>query len=596
MPASIPRSQPSPMIADRRRLVESRERHDLMRRLALVEMQGLYHQISGSNFLIALADPEGMVLDILTDETFSETARERHIEAGGLWDEPSQGTNALGLTVACGRASGVHGGEHFFSVQSGLTCAAAPILAPTGELLGVLDASSDCRSRQHHTMALVKMAARQVETLLFRDLHRQDLVLIFHNRPEYLRTMSAGLLALDPEGRVIALNRQAAFFLQGLPAGAGAAFDMLFAGGFEAFLDGSFRGDTVTLVDRTGSRYAAMLDNPPAALSLRRGLSTAASRLAPPPRPAGFVAEDPVVASALDLLQGAVERRLPVLVRGQTGTGKELLARHAHALSGRSGAFVPVNCAALPEQLIEAELFGYGEGAFTGARRGGARGLVAEADGGTLFLDEIGDMPLALQGVLLRLLDDWTVRPVGSGKERRVDIQLVSATNVDLAHAVATGRFRADLLYRLNTIEIELPPLARRADFLSVARHLLAAAAPGTRITEAALERLRARDWPGNMRELRAVLTRLAIAAPDGVVDAGQIEAAAGSPGQAAASPPPELAGACRRLPCARRLGAQRPQRRAHRPPARHQPQHGLQPPPRHRRALRPRPGLCVRR
>ena len=131
---------------------------------------------------------------------------------------------------------------------------------------------------------------------------------------------------------------------------------------------------------------------------------------------------------------------MPILIRGETGTGKEQLARHAHAASRRAGSFVPVNCAALPESLIEAELFGYADGAFTGARKGGAAGLFKEADGGTLFLDEIGDMPVTLQAVLLRFLDDWTVRPVG-GAKRQVDVLLVSATNADLGESIAQRTF-----------------------------------------------------------------------------------------------------------------------------------------------------------
>ena len=170
--------------------------------------------------------------------------------------------------------------------------------------------------------------------------------------------------------------------------------------------------------------------------------------------------------------------------------GKEQLARHAHAASGRIGAFVPVNCAALPESLIEAELFGYADGAFTGARRGGAIGLVKEADGGTLFLDEIGDMPIALQAVLLRLLDDWTVRPVG-GVRTKVDVLLVSATNATLDKAIADGRFRSDLLYRLNTLEVTLPRLRDRTDFEAILRHLLGAIDPNCEITPATIAKSR---------------------------------------------------------------------------------------------------------
>ncbi len=223
-------------------------------------------------------------------------------------------------------------------------------------------------------------------------------------------------------------------------------------------------------------------------------------------------------------IENAAARKMPILIRGETGTGKEQLARHAHAASGRAGAFVPVNCAALPENLIEAELFGYADGAFTGARRGGATGLVKEADGGTLFLDEIGDMPVALQGVLLRLLDDWTVRPVG-GSGVKVNVLLVSATNATLDQAVAEGRFRSDLLYRLNTLEVRLPRLRDRADFDTIARHLLGTIDPACDVTAKALARLAPCPWPGNIRELRNMLARLTLGVANGLIDEACVEA-----------------------------------------------------------------------
>ncbi len=235
--------------------------------------------------------------------------------------------------------------------------------------------------------------------------------------------------------------------------------------------------------------------------------------------PARFVADDATVAAALRQVEAAAARRLPILIRGETGTGKEQLARHVHTAGRRGGAFVPVNCAALPESLAEAELLGHAEGAFTGARRGGAKGLVVEADGGTLFLDEIGDMKPGLQAVLLRLLDDWTVRPIGGGRSRTVDVQLVAASNVDLPAATAAGRFRADLLWRLNTVDVVLPPLRDRSDFTAIVLHLLAGTAPQWRIATPALDMLRRRAWPGNIRELHSMLIRLTLLAPEGVID-----------------------------------------------------------------------------
>jgi transcriptional regulator of acetoin/glycerol metabolism len=237
-----------------------------------------------------------------------------------------------------------------------------------------------------------------------------------------------------------------------------------------------------------------------------------------------FIARDPTVRAIVRQVETASARKMPILIRGETGTGKEQLARHAHAASGRTGAFVPVNCAALPESLIEAELFGYADGAFTGARRGGAIGLVKEADGGTLFLDEIGDMPVALQAVLLRLLDDWTVRPVG-GVRAKVDVFLVSATNASLDKAIAEGRFRSDLLYRLNTLEVTLPRLRDRVDFDAIVHHLLGAIDPNCEITSATIARLATRPWPGNIRELRNVLASFTLAASEGFIDEAGVEA-----------------------------------------------------------------------
>jgi transcriptional regulator of acetoin/glycerol metabolism len=248
----------------------------------------------------------------------------------------------------------------------------------------------------------------------------------------------------------------------------------------------------------------------------------------------GFVARDPAVRAIVRQVETAAARKMPILIRGETGTGKEQLARRAHVASGRTGAFVPVNCAALPESLIEAELFGYAEGAFTGARRDGAIGLVREADGGTLFLDEIGDMPVALQAVLLRLLDDWTVRPVG-GLRSKVDVFLISATNASLDRAIAERRFRSDLLYRLNTLEVTLPRLRDRNDFDAIVHHLLGAIDPNCKITPATIARLAARPWPGNIRELRNILARFTIAAADGLINEAGVEAMIDRPSQAEA-------------------------------------------------------------
>ena len=504
-------------------LRRARDGAGVLRPLVLAEMETLYDQISGSNFMIAFALTNGIILDTIADSTFNPTARTTNIQPGGLWSELGCGTNALGSAAATRRAITVHGGEHFFSRYGKLTCTAAPVFAPDGTVAGVLDASSDCSSRQQHTRALVSMAATQIENGLFREQHRDAILVAFHNRAEYLHTLSAGLMALDAEGRVLNMNPRARLFLQGLPTQPGRRFRDIFRTGFGDFIDSGKRDQRVRLQDRVGSIFIASIETlKPLTASVP--ISIAATR-APS---SSFVALDPVVMKAMRDVEAAARRCLPILIRGETGTGKEQLARHAHANSGRRGAFVPVNCGALPESLIEAELFGHAEGAFTGARRGGAVGLVAQADHGTLFLDEIGDMPLPLQTVLLRLLDDWMVRPVGGGATRAIDVLLIAATNVDLADHVAQGRFRADLYYRLDTIEAMLPPLRERSDFAAIVAHLLQAVSPGTRIEDAALSYLAALAWPGNIRELRNLLTRLTLTQEGGVLSLASVEACIG--------------------------------------------------------------------
>ncbi|HET8725362.1 MAG TPA: sigma-54 dependent transcriptional regulator [Anaeromyxobacteraceae bacterium] len=223
------------------------------------------------------------------------------------------------------------------------------------------------------------------------------------------------------------------------------------------------------------------------------------------------------IQAVLDVVERVAASTVPVLLTGETGTGKGLLARVIHAQSGRTGPLVVVNCAALPDNLLESELFGHVRGAFTGAATS-RPGLFAEASRGTLFLDEIGEMPLPLQAKLLRVLESGAVRPVGAEREIPVDVRIVAASNRDLAEASRAGSFREDLLYRLDVVRIELPPLRhRREDVVPLAQHFLAEARarhPGAtvqRFSTAASDLLAAHDWPGNVRELQHVVERAVV-------------------------------------------------------------------------------------
>ncbi len=214
-----------------------------------------------------------------------------------------------------------------------------------------------------------------------------------------------------------------------------------------------------------------------------------------------------------DAIQRIAPKPTTVLIRGETGTGKEVIARTLHELSGRSGAYVPINCGAISPELIESELFGHVKGAFTGAHQG-RTGLFGQAEGGTLFLDEIGEMPLAMQAKLLRVLEERRYRPVGGGQEIAARVRVITATNRDLAAEVAAGRFRKDLFYRLNVVDLQVPPLReRQPDILPLADYFLNTlsdelAIPKPVLTERDRRCLTAYDWPGNCRELRNVAER----------------------------------------------------------------------------------------
>jgi transcriptional regulator of acetoin/glycerol metabolism len=486
--------------------------NDSLISLAMIEMENLHYQIAGSNFVILFTNQDGIILKSVLDKSLGSTPAADDFVPGNIWSETIRGTNALGSAVATGRPATVNAEEHFFRKFTGLTCAAAPIFEPEGKMVAVLDAASDCRFRQHHTLALVKMSCLTIENGLFRKQHRNQLILELHNRYEFLGTLQAGMLAISDDGSLIAANRQAKYLLQGISLHQNIPFENIFHTEFNNFLNTLYRSFPVWLTDLAGSSFAVRASNLPGSCLLHRyrassgvDLTKGVSRENP------YVFEDQAVQSALTQVERAVQLKVPVLIQGETGTGKEFLACYAHKASGRRGEFVTVNCAALPEALLESELFGYRGGAFTGASPNGAVGLVQRADRGTLFLDEIGEMPIQLQAKLLRFLDNWQVRPIGGTTDIRLDIQLITATNSDLSEAIASGKFRADLFYRINTVEVVLPPLRERTDFQLIVESILKTFNNISLLEEEAFKVLENYSWPGNIRELKSFLTRLLI-------------------------------------------------------------------------------------
>ncbi|XYJ10340.1 sigma-54-dependent Fis family transcriptional regulator [Telluria sp. B2] len=493
---------------------------------ALPVMETLYQQIVDTHHMVLLTDAQGVIVHALGDADFLEKANRVALTPGVTWSEASKGTNAIGTTIAEQAPATVHADQHYLAANHFLTCSAAPILDHRGQVVGVLDVSGDRRSFHQHTMALVRMSALMVENQLFSAAFEDAITLHFHARPEFIGTLMEGIASFTPGGRFLAANRAAQFQL-GLSANALQAhsFSSLFDLPLSALYD-HYRAAAPGLLDlcmHNGVRVRGRAE-----LKLARGahlLSTEAAlmvrqQVKPAPDRSSRLRQldtgDPALARALDKVSKVLGRDVPILITGETGTGKELLARAIHADSPRATApFVAVNCAAIPEALIESELFGYEEGAFTGARRKGAAGRIQQAHGGTLFLDEIGDMPMPLQARLLRVLQERVVTPLGGGRSVPVDLQLVCATNQDLRRRIAAGLFREDLYYRLNGLVVKLPPLRDRTDLETVAHQLLAAEAKAAdyRIADEVMRLFRRHRWPGNLRQLASVLRTAAIMA-----------------------------------------------------------------------------------
>jgi transcriptional regulator of acetoin/glycerol metabolism len=545
----------APLVADAE-LFRLRSRNASLRHAARCALQSSKTFLSDANSIMILTDPTGLIVDTQGDARVIDAGRTVHLEHGGRWSEADIGTNAIGAAIAESKPVQIHGAEHFCTEVQRWTCAAVPVHDPSdGELLGIVDISGPASTFNPQSLALAVSVGHHVESVLAQSIKQDNEKLLCDFLARRSMWLTEECMLLDRRGAILHATDRALGAMRdsGLGPGGEAPIRSLKAIPFEEWPaklkellpDASFdlvnnggTGIGAIVVLRTRRRTAAdrTFQNSKSETERREAAIAAPSRKKrtsqpqPPQKTAAsenssFVAQDPSVRAIVRRVESASVRKMPILIRGETGTGKEQLARHAHAASGRTGAFVPVNCAALPENLIEAELFGYADGAFTGARRGGATGLVKEANGGTLFLDEIGDMPLALQGVLLRLLDDWTVRPVG-GAGTKVDVFLVSATNATLDRAIAEGRFRPDLLYRLNTLEVRLPRLRDRTDFDAIARHLLRTIDPAGDITARALARLAPFPWPGNIRELRNVLARLTLGVANGVIDEACVEAA----------------------------------------------------------------------
>jgi transcriptional regulator of acetoin/glycerol metabolism len=518
-----PEALPRPNILTSAELKLKCDAADDLLMLAHDELERLFEQIGSSGYFMTMTDGNGVVVAAHSTPDLQDDVRRAGTVVGSIWLEEQQGTNGIGTCLKEHNALSVVMEEHFGTRLIGLSCTVAPIFRSPDEVLGVINVTTPRRSdhaTQHMVRKIVGKAAMRIENLHFQRQHAGRHILRLSHYGDFVDLANEARLVLDDSGRIMGATPATSFLLK-VPASrliGRSAAEML---GFKELSLAPEMQVLTRFPQNQRQSYIRMLGptrSPTAPVGPRgsshRGESAWSSKR--------FLlfGDMPEMVEGIQTAQRLFARGLPVLLQGETGSGKTALARMLHDTSPRRGKpFIVVNCAAIPQELIEGELFGHRPGAFTGASRHGSKGLVREADGGTLFFDEIGDMPLPLQTRLLHVLSEGMVAQLGGGMMKPVDIAVVSASLRDIPGLVELGRFRQDLFFRLNGATITLPPLRDRPDRARVIAAIVAdeaslAGMAGLSLSDAAAAALAAYGWPGNLRELHHV-ARHAVAMTD---------------------------------------------------------------------------------
>jgi transcriptional regulator of acetoin/glycerol metabolism len=472
------------------------ERHRELLLHAAPELDALAQALSDAGYAVLMTDAQGQVIAVAGQLDRRSSPVQQAFRIGVNVSEAAIGTSAMSLAIAEQRLSRVLGPEHFFADNQLFHCCAAPVFGPDGALVATVDITRDTPGLDTGAVLLTKACARQIEQRLF-DTQGAFVKLAL----DLGELGGTARIAFDADGRWVASSSCARQLIAQAPHAHDLQFEQVFEGSFNELVSSARKGTGQVLLRlRGGIRLRGELLDGSAASSVR----SAAVREAP-----GIAAVQgrAVAKLPVDVRRAvlALDAGIPVLITGPTGAGKEVTARAVHDHTQRAqGPFLPINCGALPAELIAAELFGYAPGAFTGAKRGGSIGKIEAANHGTVLLDEIGDMPLDLQAALLRVLDTGEVLPVGAHRAVRADVRFICATHRDLRERVLAGRFREDLYYRLAGCIVNVPALRGRPDFDAVIDSVCGQLGVDPARLDAPLRReLAARPWPGNVRQLK---------------------------------------------------------------------------------------------
>ncbi|WP_371381533.1 sigma-54-dependent Fis family transcriptional regulator [Sporomusa aerivorans] len=502
--------------------------------IAVPFMANLYEFVRGSGFVVVLSDERGYILEMFGDEDMLNNPRTSNFFHGACWREEEAGTNAIGTALVLKRPIQVSGAEHYCQKHHCLTCSAAPILDDCGQIIGILDMSGPFALSHMHTLGMVVAATEAIMAQIDIRRKNRELILANNRSIDILNSLSDGILMIDARGVVNQLNPAAQkIFNKNESDILGMSIDGIFNGKAAAIwrmlnAKESFT-DIEIMIETRNSTIHCMASGEP--LSDEQGKVSGGVLILRPiknvknlvNRFSGYhaalqfsdiIGDSAEIHETIRIASLAATTSSNILLQGESGTGKEIFAQAIHNRSEcRKGPFVALNCGVIPRELIGSELFGYVEGAFTGAARGGKPGKFELASGGTLFLDEIGDMPLEQQVALLRVLQEKKLTRIGSDKVIPVDVRVICATNKNLPKEIEQGTFRQDLYYRLNVISITIPPLRNRIkDIPLLFKHFMDKIGRDRScnfyVESQVLEYLERYAWPGNVRELQNVAER----------------------------------------------------------------------------------------
>ena len=488
-------------------------------------LTGLSKRIADAGYSVVLTDATGLTLATNLPNREKVRSKESGLLIGARWAEDQVGTNGIGTCLIEKESIIIHRDEHFYPSHRDLSCSVTPIFDPMGELRGCLNASclgaDKNRSSQFMTLQMVMMYGRMIENSYFRKTYRNQMTLNIRPAESFFDLAQEQLLAVNERGVITGANRSSFFeYSSLLPTDQllpGSRLQDIIGISIDELLTKTNGGSNVIKV------YSPLLLEEielalrvPGSRSVASGSVRTAAKAASPltsgkhPSLNELSGEDPRMQRIARQVLQVIDKDIPILITGETGTGKEAFARAIHDASSRAGhAFIALNCAAIPETLIESELFGYRSGSFTGANKNGMKGKLELANGGTLFLDEIGDMPVQLQTRLLRVLAERETMPLGATEPTALDLQVISATHQDLRARIDQKEFREDFYYRLNGMALKLPPLRERTDKSAIIANVVRRELQHLgdyQIDEKARQALEMYHWPGNIRQLMSVL------------------------------------------------------------------------------------------